>query len=56
MILGASRGKRSGENKNIYRMFQNEPYNGIPNAAVWPVLQKRLHLREYKLSIIRHLK
>jgi hypothetical protein len=23
---------------------------------VWPVLQKRLHLREYKLSIIRHLK
>jgi hypothetical protein len=29
---------------HIYRMFQKELYNGIPNVFVWRVLQKRLHL------------
>jgi hypothetical protein len=28
---------------------------GIPNVTVWRVLQKRLHLKAYKLSIVQHL-
>jgi hypothetical protein len=39
----------------IYRCFKKEPYNDIPNDAVWRVLRKRLHLKAYKLSIIQHL-
>jgi hypothetical protein len=33
-------------------VFQKELYNGIPNATAWQVLRKRLHLKEYKLSIV----
>jgi hypothetical protein len=36
----------------IYRVIQKELYNGIPNVTVWRVLPKRLHLKEYKLSIV----
>jgi hypothetical protein len=39
----------------LYRVFQKEIYNGIPNVTVWRVSQKRLHLKAYKLSIIQHL-
>jgi hypothetical protein len=35
----------------IYRVFQKWFYNGIPNATVWRVLGKHLHLRRSKLSI-----
>jgi hypothetical protein len=38
--------------KLIYRKFQKGLYNGIQNFAVWRVLQKRLHLKAYKLCII----
>jgi hypothetical protein len=34
-------------------MFQKELYNGIPNAIVLRVLQKRLHLKAYKLFIVQ---
>jgi hypothetical protein len=30
-------------------MFQKEIYSGIPNVTVWQMLQKRLHLKAYKL-------
>jgi hypothetical protein len=33
-------------------VFQKELYNGIPNVTVWRALRKRLHLKEYKLSIV----
>jgi hypothetical protein len=36
----------------IYRVFQKELYNGIPNVAMWQVLQKGLHLKAYKPSIV----
>jgi hypothetical protein len=36
-----------------YRVFQKEPYNDIPNVAVWRVLRKRLHLKAYKLSVVQ---
>jgi hypothetical protein len=35
------------------QMFQKELYNGIANVTVWRVLRKRLHLKAYKLSILR---
>jgi hypothetical protein len=38
-----------------YRVFQKELYNDIPTVTVWLVLRKRLHLEEYKLSIIQHI-
>jgi hypothetical protein len=44
-----------GLRKNIYSVFQKEIYNDIPNAIMWRVLRKRLHLTAYKLSIFRHL-
>jgi hypothetical protein len=31
---------------------QKKLYNGIPNVTVWRVLQQRLHLKAYKLSIV----
>jgi hypothetical protein len=34
--------------------FKKELHNGIPNAAVWRVLRKRLHLKACKLSIVQH--
>jgi hypothetical protein len=37
----------------IYRMFYKELYNSIPNATVWRVLRKRLHLKAYKLSVVQ---
>jgi hypothetical protein len=37
----------------MYRAFQKELYNGIPNV-VWRVLRKRLHLKACKLSIVQH--
>jgi hypothetical protein len=33
-------GKREKDARE-YRVFQKEPYNGIPNVTVWRVLQKR---------------
>jgi hypothetical protein len=36
-------------------VFRKELYNGIPNAALWRVLRKRLHLKAYKLSPLQHL-
>jgi hypothetical protein len=30
-------------------------YYGIPNTIVWRVLRKRLHLKDYKLSMIQHI-
>jgi hypothetical protein len=35
-------------------VFQKEIYNCIQNVTVWPVLRKRLHLKEHKLSIAQH--
>jgi hypothetical protein len=37
----------------MYMVFQKELYHGIPNVTVWRVLQKLLHLKEYKLSIVQ---
>jgi hypothetical protein len=37
----------------LYRVFQKELYNDIPNVAVWPVLRKRLHLKVYKISVVQ---
>jgi hypothetical protein len=39
----------------VHGMFQKEFYNGIqiPNVTVRGVLRKRLHLKEYKLSIVQ---
>jgi hypothetical protein len=37
----------------MYRVFQKELYNDIPNATVWRVLRKLLHLKAYKLSIVQ---
>jgi hypothetical protein len=37
----------------LYRVFQKELYNGIPNVTVWRVLRKRLHLKAYKLSTVQ---
>jgi hypothetical protein len=34
-------------------VFQKELYSGIPNVTVWSVLRKRLHLKAYKLSIVK---
>jgi hypothetical protein len=39
--------------KIMYRVFQKELHNGIPNVTVWQVLRKRLRLKE--LSIVQHL-
>jgi hypothetical protein len=36
-------------------VFQKQLYNGIPNVTVWRVLRKRLHLKAYKLFIVKHL-
>jgi hypothetical protein len=36
-------------------VFHAEFYNGIPNVSVWLVLQKRLYLKAYKLSIVENL-
>jgi hypothetical protein len=30
-------------------------YNGNPNVTVWPVYEKTLHLKAYKLSIVQVL-
>jgi hypothetical protein len=35
-----------------YRVFQKKLCSGIPNVTVWWVLQKRLYLKAYKLSIV----
>jgi hypothetical protein len=35
-----------------YRVLQKELYSGIPNVTVRRVLQKRLHLKAYKLFFI----
>jgi hypothetical protein len=40
-------------NVTLWRVFEKELYNGIPNVTVWRVLRNRLHLKAYKLSIIR---
>jgi NAD(P)-dependent dehydrogenase (short-subunit alcohol dehydrogenase family) len=37
----------------LHRVFQKELHNGIPNATVWRVFRKRLHLKVYKPSIIQ---
>jgi hypothetical protein len=37
----------------IYRIFQKELYNGIPNVAMWRVIRRRLHLKTYKLSTVQ---
>jgi hypothetical protein len=37
----------------IYRMFEKELCNGIPNVTVWRMLRKRLYLRAYKVSIVQ---
>jgi hypothetical protein len=34
-------------------VFQNERYDDIPNVAMWRVLSERLHLKEYKVSIVQ---
>jgi hypothetical protein len=34
-------------------MFQKELYKGILNVTVWLVLQKILHSKAYKLSIVQ---
>jgi hypothetical protein len=36
----------------IYRVLQKELNNGIPNVAEWRVLQKHLHFKAYRLSIV----
>jgi hypothetical protein len=36
-----------------YRVFQKELYNGIPNITMCGMLQKRLHFKTYKLSLIQ---
>jgi hypothetical protein len=36
--------------------FEKDLYNGIPNITSWQVLQNRLKLKAYKLSIFLHLK
>jgi hypothetical protein len=36
-------------------VFPNELYNCISTVTVWKVLQSRLHLKAYKLSIVQHL-
>jgi hypothetical protein len=41
--------------QNIYRLFQKELYNGIPNVTVWAVFRKLLQLETYQLSIVQHL-
>jgi hypothetical protein len=33
--------------------FKKELYSDSPNVDVWRVLRKRLHLKAYKLSIVR---
>jgi hypothetical protein len=40
---------------HTYRVFQKELYNGIPNVTVCQVLQKHLHLKVYKVSVVQHL-
>jgi hypothetical protein len=37
----------------LFRVFQKELYNGIPEAPVWRVLRKPLHLKAYKLSTVQ---
>jgi hypothetical protein len=37
----------------IYRVFQEELHNDIPNVTVWRVLRKRLDLKAYKLSVVQ---
>jgi hypothetical protein len=37
------------------KVFQKELYNDISNVTVWRLSRKRLHLKEYKLSIVKHL-
>jgi hypothetical protein len=32
----------------LYRVFEKELYNGIPNVTVWRMLRRRLQLKEYK--------
>jgi hypothetical protein len=39
----------------MYRLFKKELYNNIPNATVWRVLRKRLHLKAYKQSVVQPL-
>jgi hypothetical protein len=40
----------------LHRVFQKELCNGLPTVTVWRVLQKRFHLKAYKLSIaVQHL-
>jgi hypothetical protein len=34
-------------------VFHKELYNANPNVTVWRVLQKRLHIRAYKLSVVQ---
>jgi hypothetical protein len=38
----------------LFRVFQKERYNGIPNVTVWRVLRKRLHSKACKRSIVEH--
>jgi hypothetical protein len=33
--------------------LKKELHNGIPNVTVWRVLQKHIHLKAYKLSIVQ---
>jgi hypothetical protein len=37
----------------LYRVFQKYIYNCIPEATVWGMLRKHLHLKKYKLSIVQ---
>jgi hypothetical protein len=39
----------------LYRGFQKERHNGIPNVAVWRVLRKCLYLMAYNLAIVQRL-
>jgi hypothetical protein len=39
----------------LYRAFQKELYNRIPNVTAWRVLWKRSHLKAYKLSVVQQL-
>jgi hypothetical protein len=42
------------ETSALYRAFQKELCNDIPNFTVWRVLGTHSHLKAYKLSIVRH--
>jgi hypothetical protein len=47
--------RRKTHTPNMYMVFRKEFYNGISNVNVWRVLRRRLHLKAYKLSIVKHL-